>query len=134
MPCCCFELLLRKCSHSALSSLLWPAADTNGDGRVTLEEFEQNLRPKTRAKIEERLNMGWKFDHEKWATSLARHAKWDMSKGAVCLRCGHPSAGAAKKNSSRISPEPARLASLCQARHAILRCSASHEPLLTSFL
>ena len=47
---------------------------------VSLQEFENNLRPKTRAKIEERLNMGWKFDHEKWATSLARHAKWDMSK------------------------------------------------------
>lgn len=47
---------------------------------MSLEEFEENLYPKTRAKIEERLNSGWKFDHAKWAASLARHAKWDMSK------------------------------------------------------
>ena len=54
--------------------------DTNGDGQVTLEEFEQNLRPKTRKKIEERLMAGWQFDHEKWAASMARHQHWDMSK------------------------------------------------------
>lgn len=23
---------------------------------------------------------GWRFDHDKWAASLARHQKWDMSK------------------------------------------------------
>ena len=59
---------------------MFKSFDTNGDGAVSLEEFEANLWPATRAKIEERLNMGWKFDHKKWAASLARHAKWDMSK------------------------------------------------------
>ena len=54
--------------------------DTNGDGKISLEEFEANLYPKTRAKIEEKLNMGWKFDPEKWKASLARHARWDLSK------------------------------------------------------
>ena len=48
--------------------------------QVTLEEFEQNLRPKTRKKIEERLMAGWQFDHQKWAASMARHQRWDMSK------------------------------------------------------
>jgi calcium-binding protein CML len=54
--------------------------DTNGDGKVSLPEFEENLLPKTRAKIEEKLNMGWKFDHAKWAASLARHSRWNMEK------------------------------------------------------
>jgi len=54
--------------------------DTNGDGKISLEEFEANLYPKTRAKIEEKLNMGWKFDPVKWKASLARHARWDLSK------------------------------------------------------
>ena len=45
-----------------------------------MEEFEANLFPKTRKKIEEKLNAGWKFDHDKWAASVARHMKWDMSK------------------------------------------------------
>ena len=53
--------------------------DTNGDGKVSPEEFEANLFPKTRKKIEEKLNMGWKFDHAKWAKSMSRHQKWDMS-------------------------------------------------------
>ena len=43
------------------------ACSQNGDGKVSPEEFEAGLYPKTRAKIEERLNMGWKFDHTKWA-------------------------------------------------------------------
>lgn len=32
---------------------------TAGDGKVSLEEFEAGLYPKTRAKIEEKLNLGW---------------------------------------------------------------------------
>jgi len=59
---------------------MFKSFDTNGDGVVSLEEFEANLWPKTRKKIEARLNAGWKFDPQKWADSLARHARWDMSK------------------------------------------------------
>ena len=70
----------RDGSKMEVDEKMFRSFDTNGDGMVSLEEFEKNLRPKTRAKIEDRLNMGWRFDHEKWATSLARHAKWDMSK------------------------------------------------------
>ena len=52
----------------------------NGDGFVSPAELEKNLLPKTRAKIEEKLDAGWKFDKEKWKASVARHARWDMSK------------------------------------------------------
>merc|ERR1739848_553418 len=51
--------------------------DTNGDGKVSLEEFEANLKPKTRAKIEEKLALGWQFDKDLWEASAARHAKWN---------------------------------------------------------
>ena len=61
-------------------SLRFKSFDTNGDGKVTLDEFEANLYPKTRKKIEDRLNSGWKFDHEKWASSMARHQHWDMGR------------------------------------------------------
>lgn len=50
------------------------------DGKVSLEEYEANLYPKTRRKIEEKLSSGWKFDHAKWAASMARHQKWDMAR------------------------------------------------------
>ena len=44
------------------------------DGFVTLAEFEENLLPKTRRKIELKLEGGWTFDKEKWQASLDRHA------------------------------------------------------------
>ena len=53
--------------------------DTNGDGFVSLEEFQQNLKPKTRKKIEQKLEGGWTFDAEAWAASVARHKRWNMS-------------------------------------------------------
>lgn len=52
---------------------MFKSFDSNGDGFVTLEEFEHNLHSKTRKKIEEKLDSGWKFDAEKWAASVARH-------------------------------------------------------------
>ena len=41
--------------------------DTNGDGRINLEEFEENLPDEVRAKLEEKLDAGWTFDAEKWS-------------------------------------------------------------------
>ena len=51
----------------------------NGDGFVSLEEFQENLKPKTRKKIEQKLEAGWKFDAEAWAASQARHKKYNMA-------------------------------------------------------
>ena len=64
----------------AVSAAEVASRGTGSAVRTPLEEFEANLYPKTRAKIEERLNSGWKFDHAKWSASIARHMKWDMSK------------------------------------------------------
>ena len=46
---------------------MFKSFDSNGDGFVTLEEFQENLLPKTRRKE------GWTFDKEKWQASLDRH-------------------------------------------------------------
>lgn len=54
--------------------------DGDGDGLVSLAELEKNINSDLRAKIDEKLNMGWKFDEAKWAKSIQRHTKWDMSK------------------------------------------------------
>ena len=59
---------------------MFNAFDTNRDGRVSLAELEENLFPATRAKIEEKLDAGWKFDKKRWDASVARHSKIDMSK------------------------------------------------------
>ena len=55
-------LIARTCSRS-----------TNGDGKISVEEFEKNLKPRTRAKIEELLDAGWKFDEKLWLESQERH-------------------------------------------------------------
>ena len=52
---------------------MFKSFDSNGDGFVTLEEFQENLLPKTRRKIEMKLKEGWTFDKEKWQASLDRH-------------------------------------------------------------
>ena len=52
---------------------MFKSFDSNGDGFVTLEEFQDNLLPKTRRKIEMKLKEGWTFDKEKWQASLDRH-------------------------------------------------------------
>merc|ERR1712196_572358 len=63
-----------------MDQAMFDSFDTNGDGFVTLYELEQNMYPKTRKKIEEKLDAGWTFDEEKWGASIARHSRWDMSK------------------------------------------------------
>merc|ERR1719272_1724076 len=52
--------------------------DTNGDGVISMEEFDKGLKPKTRRKIELLLEGGRVFDKEKWDASVARHNKYDM--------------------------------------------------------
>ena len=43
-----------------------------------MEELDAGLKPKTRRKIEQKLEEGWKFDAESWAKSVERHKKYDM--------------------------------------------------------
>ena len=52
---------------------MFDSFDTNGDGYVSLVEFQEGLLPKTRKKIEMKLEAGWTFDKAKWDESLQRH-------------------------------------------------------------
>ena len=49
-----------------------------GDGKISLAEFEANMKPRTREKIEFLLNAGWKFDAKMWKDSQARHNKVEL--------------------------------------------------------
>ena len=44
---------------------IFKSFDYDGDGRVTIFEFDANLHPKTRKAIEEKLQAGFVFDKEK---------------------------------------------------------------------
>ena len=59
---------------------MFKSFDTNGDGLVSMEELDAGLKPKTRKKIEMKLEEGWKFDKATWDASVARHKKHDMKK------------------------------------------------------
>jgi len=60
---------------------MFDSFDTDGDGYISLVEFQENIQPKTRRKIELKLESGWKFDEIKWAESAERH-KDDPKPGA----------------------------------------------------
>ena len=60
---------------------MFDSFDTDGDGYISLVEFQENIQPKTRRKIELKLESGWKFDEIKWAESAERH-KDDAKPGA----------------------------------------------------
>ena len=72
--------------HRRSTTALCPGSHANAppllrsDGVVDLKELDAGLLPKTRRKIEEKLDAGWKFDAEAWAASVARHSRWNMSK------------------------------------------------------
>ena len=62
----------RRHARHRLDATPWPSPQ--GDGVVTLQEFQDNLKPKTRKKIEMKLEGGWTFDADKWKASCDRHA------------------------------------------------------------
>merc|ERR1712166_1139812 len=57
---------------------MFKSFDTNGDGLISMEELDANLKPKTRRKVEMLLEGGWVFNKEEWEASIARHNKYDM--------------------------------------------------------
>lgn len=57
---------------------MFKSFDINGDGFVSMQELEKRMKPKTRKKIEEKLDGGWKFNKEAWEASVARHKQYDM--------------------------------------------------------
>ena len=72
--------LMRKGEKFELTDEVFASFDSNGDGKISYAEFTANLHPKTRAKIIEKLDGGWKFDEKLWAASQERHSKWNMEK------------------------------------------------------
>ena len=59
---------------------MFKSFDTNGDGKVSVEEFDANVPAAVRAKIIEKLESGWKFDPALWAASTSRHSKTNFAK------------------------------------------------------
>ena len=69
-----------------IDKAMFDSFDTNGDGFVSLVEFQEGLLPKTRKKIVDKLDSGWTFDPAKWEESQARHAgddAFDPSKATL---------------------------------------------------
>ena len=73
LPFTAYVHALRRPRSYTHPQAMFKSFDSNGDGFVTLEEFQENLLPKTRRKIEMKLKEGWTFDKEKWQASLDRH-------------------------------------------------------------
>ena len=85
--CCRFKRALhaigldkRTGDKADLDEFTFKQMDKNGDGKLTIEEFDAYLPLALRAKLEAKLDAGWKFDEEKWKASQERHAKWNMQK------------------------------------------------------
>ena len=73
--------LKKRKGHKAQMDLdMFKSFDSNGDGKITPEEFDANLPHDVRAKIEEKLNGGFVFDKKQWEASAAKLSHWDMAK------------------------------------------------------
>merc|ERR1740117_1570498 len=68
----------RDGSKMDMDHAMFKSFDTNGDGLISMEELDANLKPKTRRKVEMLLEGGWVFNKEEWEASIARHNKYDM--------------------------------------------------------
>jgi hypothetical protein len=56
-----------------LDIMTFKAIDSNGDGKISLQEFETNMPQPLRDALDEAYANGWEFDPEKWQASLDRH-------------------------------------------------------------
>ena len=56
--------------------------DADGNGKISLAEFDAGLHPKTRKMLEAKLDNGFNFDPEKWAASAPQV---DLSKTFACF-------------------------------------------------
>merc|ERR1740117_1085574 len=65
---------------------MFKSFDTNGDGLISMEELDANLKPKTRRKVEMLLEGGWVFNKEEWEASIARHNKYDIKEISRAFR------------------------------------------------
>jgi len=70
----------REGDKADLDEFTFKQMDKNGDGKLSVEEFDANVPLALRAKIEAKLAEGWKFDEEKWKASQERHKNWNMAK------------------------------------------------------
>jgi len=57
-----------------LDQMMFQAFDENGDGKVSLEEFEHNMPDALREILDHIVESGWEFNPALWEASMARHA------------------------------------------------------------
>jgi len=58
-----------------LDEMMFKSFDENGDGKVSLEEFENNMPDALREKLDEIVEGGWEFSPMLWEASVNRHAR-----------------------------------------------------------
>ena len=59
----------RSGKKAIMDERMFRSFDTDGDGKISPQEFEDNLLPDTRAAIEACLNKGFQFDPDLWKAS-----------------------------------------------------------------